>query len=194
MQAAQTRADILAAARRRFAVSGYAATNLKDIAADAGVSVQTLYDSVGTKAELVRGLNDLIDGEAKVWEIAASIPSEQDPRVLAAVPARITRRLVERCGDILRAGVAGMQAEPDLVPVVSEGGRRHRAGVAVVAARLGELGALRDQLTPEQAALTIAALSDFRLAIALIDDHALSLDDVELWIADTTVRAVLGPI
>ena len=37
------------AARRHFASKGYAATSLKEIAADAGVSVQTVYDSVGSK-------------------------------------------------------------------------------------------------------------------------------------------------
>ena len=45
---------ILASARRHFAAKGYARTSLKTIAADVGVSVQTIYDSVGAKADLVR--------------------------------------------------------------------------------------------------------------------------------------------
>ena len=100
LQAEQTRRDILTAARHRFARQGYAATNLKDIAADAGVSVQTVYDSVGTKPDLVRRLNDLIDEEAQVGEIAATLAS-LDPLAIARVPARITCRLIDRCGDIL---------------------------------------------------------------------------------------------
>ena len=90
MQAEQTRHDILAAARRRFATQGYAATSLKDVASDAGVSVQTLYDSIGSKADLVRRLNDLVDIEANVGEIAATVGTEQDPRVIARIPARVT--------------------------------------------------------------------------------------------------------
>src|SRR5262245_37127360 len=82
VQAEQTRRDILEAARRRFAAQGYAATSLKDVASDAGVSVQTLYDSIGTKADLVRRLNDLMDAEANVGEIAATIGTEDDPRLL----------------------------------------------------------------------------------------------------------------
>ena len=192
LQAEQTRADLLAAARTRFARDGYAATSLKDIAGDAGVSVQTVYDSVGSKADLIRGLNDLIDGEAQIWEIASTIPTQTDPLALARIPALITRRLVERCGDILRAGVAGMQAEPELVPVISEGGKRHRAGTAIIAGRLADFGALRDDLSRDDAAITMAALSDFRLAIALIDDHEMTLDEIEQWMADTTMRAVLA--
>jgi AcrR family transcriptional regulator len=191
IQAEQTRADILDAARRRFAANGYAATSLKDIAGDANVSVQTLYDSIGSKAELVRSLNDLVDGEAQVWEIANAIPTETDPLELVRIPARITRRIIERCGDICRAGVAGMQAEPALVPVVAEGGRRHRDGVGSMAARLADMSALREGLDAERAAVTLAAITDFRLALVLLDDHGMSYDEIEAWMSETAVHAVL---
>ena len=192
LQAEQTRHDILQAARRRFATQGYASTSLKDVASDAGVSVQTLYDSIGSKADLVRRLNDLMDAEANVGEIASTIGTEADPRSLARIPARITHRLFERCDDILRAALTGGQAEPELAAVVEEGGNRHRAGAAAVAGRLASLGALRSGLTVEQAATTIAALADYRLAMVLIDDHHLDLEEIEEWMADVTARAVLG--
>jgi AcrR family transcriptional regulator len=191
VQAEQTRRDILAAARRRFAREGYAATNLKDIAADAGVSVQTVYDSVGKKPDLVRRLNDLIDDEAQVGEIAATLATLVDPHAIARVPARITRRLVDRCGDILRACLAGTATEPGLAGLAEEGGRRHRAGTTAVAQQLADVGALRAALDLDQAATTIATLSDFRVAILLIDDHRMTLDQVEDWIAHTTIRAVI---
>jgi AcrR family transcriptional regulator len=193
LQAAQTRRDILAAARHRFARYGYASANLKDIAADAGVSVQTVYDSVGTKPDLVRALNDLIDEEAQVGEIAATLASLVDPHAIARVPARITRRLVDRCGDILRACLAGTATEPGLAHLAEEGGRRHRAGATEVARLLSGTGALRSTLDPGRAAVTIAALSDFRVAILLIDDHRMTFDQLEDWITDTTIRAILEP-
>ena len=121
LQAEQTRRDILAAARRRFAEHGYAATTLKDIATDTGVSVQTIYDSVGNKPELVRQLNDLIDAEAQIGEIVAPLLNETDPLVVARAPARITRRLIERCGDILRAGLAGSYTDDGLAPALEVG-------------------------------------------------------------------------
>ena len=192
IQAEQTRAEILGAARRRFAADGYAATSVKDIAAEAGVSVQTVYDSVGAKADLVRRLNDLVDAEAEVGEIAATIETETDPVALAAIAARVTRRIIERCGDIVRASYDGARAEPDLAPVAIEGGRRHRAGAAAIAARLSSLGALRPDLTAEAATTTIAALAETRLAFVLLDDHGLDLDELERWIASTTTVAVLA--
>jgi AcrR family transcriptional regulator len=191
LQAEQTRADILQAARRQFAANGYAATSLKVIAADAGVSVQTLYDSVGSKADLVRGLNDLIDAEAQIAEIIAAIPDETDPTRLLAIPARVARRIVERCGDIVRASFDAAHSEPDVAAVVAEGGRRLRVGANAIAARLHDVGAVA---TSEQkrAALTIAAITDLRMVLLLVDEHRLKLAAAEEWMTTTLVRVVLG--
>jgi len=191
IQAEQTRIEIINAARRLFATQGYASTSVKDIAREAGVSVQTLYDSVGSKADLVRRLNDLIDSEARVFEIVMTLPTETDPAVLARMPARITRRIVERCSDILRTGLDAARAEPDLAFVIDEGGRRHRAGAHAIAERLAALGALDPQQSVDDAGTAIAALTDFRMALILVDDHGLDFDAVEQWMADMTARAVL---
>src|SRR6478735_3390062 len=162
VQAEQTRVEILDAARRQFATNGYAATSVKEIAAEAGVSVQTVYDSIGSKAELVRRLNDQIDSEARVFEIAMTVPTETDPVAVAHVGARITRRIIERCSDILRTGLEAARAEPDLAYVVEEGGRRHRAGARAVTERLAALNALDPRLSVDEATITVAALADFR--------------------------------
>lgn len=191
MQAEQTRRDILGAARRRFAAQGYAATTIKDVAADAGVSVQTVYDSVGGKPELVRQLNDLIDAEAGIGEIAAGLFVDDDPAAIVRIPARISRRLVERCGDILTAALTGSYVEPELAELVDEGQRRHRAGSAAVAQRLDALGALRPDVTVEAAATTLAALGDFRVALVLGSELGVHGDALEAWIATTAARSIL---
>ena len=50
--AAETRERILAAAWRRFADDIYERVRLRDVAADAGVSVQTVHSAFGTKDQL----------------------------------------------------------------------------------------------------------------------------------------------
>ena len=60
------------------------------------------------------------------------------------------------------------------------------------AAPIKAFNALDPQLSVEQAATTIAAVADFRVALLLIDDHGLDFDAVEAWIAATTARAVLA--
>ena len=52
-QAAATRRSILDAAHRRFVADGYVATTMEGIAAEAAVSLKTVYVGFGTKARLI---------------------------------------------------------------------------------------------------------------------------------------------
>jgi AcrR family transcriptional regulator len=192
VQAAATRHEILSAARRLFAERGYARTSVRDVAATAGVSPQTVYDSVGSKRALVAGLNDLIDQEARLPELVGRAMAGSDPQALAALPARITHAIVGSCGDIVRTLVAGAAAEPDLARVLEEGQRRHRAGASGVAGKLAGLGALTEDLSVDQAAETLAALTDAQYALLLVDQHGWTLARVEEWMSDISRRLVLG--
>jgi AcrR family transcriptional regulator len=57
--AAQTRADILSAARRRFGAEGYDRTTLRAIAADVGVDAALVIRYFGSKQDLVARAADL---------------------------------------------------------------------------------------------------------------------------------------
>ena len=57
-QARQTRREVLAAAKALFLERGYAATTMADVAAEAGVAVQTVYSAVGGKAALLKAVFD----------------------------------------------------------------------------------------------------------------------------------------
>ncbi|MCB5293381.1 TetR/AcrR family transcriptional regulator [Arthrobacter sp. SO3] len=58
IQAAGTRDAIVAAAGRLFAADGYVRTTIDGIAAESGVAVQTVYNSVGNKAALLSAVLD----------------------------------------------------------------------------------------------------------------------------------------
>ncbi len=190
-QAQQTREEILGAARRLFAERGYARTSVRDVADAAGVSPQTIYDSIGSKQALVSRLNDTIDAEAGVEAIAMQSAGSTDPAEIVATPARITRSILEHSGDVVRALVTGAAAEPDLDAVLVEGQRRHSAGAASIVAALDALGALNESVDHGQAVDTLAAISDFRLALVLNESYGWSLDRIEAWIADTSRTLLL---
>lgn len=63
--AARTRSRILAAARALLHEQGYARTTVSEVARRAGVSVDTLYASVGRKPQLVLAVVDDILGEGR---------------------------------------------------------------------------------------------------------------------------------
>ena len=182
-----THDEILRAARRLFAEHGYARTSVRDIAKAAGVSAQTVYDSVGSKQQVVAQLNDLIDTEAGIGPIFGADLHSEDPRVVAAISARVARSILEHCGDIIHALVTGAAAEPELAAVLAEGQRRHVAGTTTVVGRLRELGAV----VPDGAVETLAAVSDVRFALVLQESYGWSLDQLERWIAGTSTTLLL---
>jgi AcrR family transcriptional regulator len=185
-QAQQTREQILGAARRLFAERGYSRTSVRNIAEEAGVSAQTVYDSIGSKQALVARLNDLIDSEAGIGELASTAAGSGDPQQVAALSAAVTRSMLEHCSDILRALVTGAAAEPDLKTVLDEGHRRHVGGARTVVKMLQKLDALSETLDARAAVDTLSALTDFRYALLLRDSYGWSLDRIESWMAQTS--------
>jgi AcrR family transcriptional regulator len=192
-QAQRTQDEILSAARGLFAERGYARTSVRDIAEAARVSAQTVYDSIGTKQALVARLNDLIDAEAGIAAIVGSATGSDDPLQLAGLQARITRSILEHCGDIVHALVTGAAAEPELARVLEEGHRRHVDGARFVVRRLDELGALAEGTSTSAAVDTLSALSDVRFAVVLQDSYGWSLDQIETWISDSARSLLLRP-
>ncbi len=186
-----TRDEILRAARHLFAERGYARTSVRDIAQTAGVSAQTVYDSVGSKQALVSSLNDLIDTEAGIPGLALAAAESDDPHELAATNARITRSILEHCGDIVHALVTGASAEPELAAVLSEGQRRHVEGAGRVVGLLRRLDAL-GPTDPDEAAETLAVVTDIRFALVMQEGYGWSLDRLESWMAETSRRLLLG--
>jgi AcrR family transcriptional regulator len=157
--AAETRREILRAARQLFAARGYANTSIQQIADESGVAVQTIYSSVGSKAALVLALNDLIDEESGVAGLAVEVSREDKPAAAIAKGVHLTRQLNERCGDIIRVLLSAQPAEPDDAAALADGMRRHDQGANQIATKIAALGGLQRKLTPERAAAVFSMMT-----------------------------------
>lgn len=191
--AAATREVVLRSARALFTEQGYAATTINQIAEHAGVAVQTVYSSVGSKAALVLALNDLIDAESGVPEAAQTMRDETDPSALVALGVHLTRLLNERCGDIVEVLIAAAPSSADVQAAVDDGLRRHRAGITDLARRLHELGALAKSTDAEQAAATLAVMTAPASWHQLTAGFEWSFDRAEAWLTDSLTRLLLKP-
>lgn len=178
--------------RTLFARQGYSQTSMVEIAEAAGVSVQTIYDSVGSKAALVLALNDLIDEEGDVAALVRRIPDLEDPSELLQIPISINRNIGERCQDILDALFSGAAIEPELAKLRAESLRRHRSGCGRVAARLEQLGALRPGLDLEEAGDVIAALSSPQVSRLFVVEYGWDWPRWDRWTQDALGRQVLS--
>jgi AcrR family transcriptional regulator len=190
-QAQTTRRDILRAARRLFAERGYAATSMSEIAHEAGVAVQTIYASCGSKRQLVLALIDTIDEEADVAGVAAELAQSDEPREIIELGVRITRQLNERCGDIIGALLSAASVEPDAAAAAQEGKRRHRGGTARTAHKLHTLGALRHGLSADDAAALLATVTWHPAYVQLTQEHNWTYDHCERWITNVLVSSLL---
>jgi len=106
------RGDALRAARRLFAEPGYAGTSINDIAAQAGVAIQTIDARLGSKRGMLLALIDLIDEEAGVRPLAEEVTSAGTSLAALRAGVRVTRSFQERCGDIIEALFTAAGAEP----------------------------------------------------------------------------------
>ncbi|NUR88820.1 MAG: helix-turn-helix transcriptional regulator, partial [Nonomuraea sp.] len=97
-KARETRRRILAATLELFARDGYGATNLQDVAAAAGVAVQTIYFVFGNKRALLKELVDV------------TIAGDDEPVATMDRPWFVAALAAGTAPELLRAHVAGTSA------------------------------------------------------------------------------------
>jgi AcrR family transcriptional regulator len=193
-QAAETRQEILDTAAQLFAERGFAATSIKDIATEAGVAIQTIYSSVGSKGELLRTVADTLDVQAGVREQWERIRSTDDPREMVRYGVQITRSFQDddRAGKLLEAIRAAAPTEPALAEVMVEGMRRHRAGARGLVGYIAEQGHLRPGLDPDRGGAIFAVVTHLATWGSLRGEHGWTPDAIEDWMTETLAAQLLA--
>lgn len=189
--AAVTRQSILRAARELFRERGYGATTAKALAERAGVAVQTIYSTFGSKAGVASALVELAIGESGILELARRIPSVRDPAEAIELIVGIRRRLRERAGETIAAMREGAAIEPALRAAWEEGRRQRRGGQLLLMRRLEEQGALADGLDAARATDITGALTADEVADVLVEQGGWSYDEYEAWLIESLKRLLL---
>lgn len=157
-RAEETRREVLAAARVLFATQGYAATTVTDVATEAGVSVDTVYASVGRKPGLLLAVIDMLLGSAD-----QDIPSEQRDYVRAVRAAKTAEqkialyteglgRIIPRTAPLQAALAQAANSEPECAKVWQRLKDRRAANMRLFAADLRVTGQLREDLDDDAVA------------------------------------------
>jgi AcrR family transcriptional regulator len=151
-QAATTRRAVLGAARDLFARAGYERTSVADVAARAGVSVDTVYTSVGRKPQLLLAVVDMALGSAD-----EPVPAEQRDYVVAVraaatagakidVYAAALGRLMPTVVPLLEALAQAAVTDPECARVRDAIAERRAGNMLMFAADLRATGELRPDL------------------------------------------------
>ncbi len=191
-QAAETRGEIAGAARRLFVARGWAATTVRDVAREAGVSVPTVYAVYGNKAGLTRALADAADIAAEPARSLAELDGgDGDPVRQLAAMAGYDRRLFERAGDVITLVRDAGRTEPELAAAYRAGRQRgDKTRIQVFSSWPG--GVLRDGLDTRSAADVYAAICNIDVYTTLTVERGWQPDRVERWWTEVLARELLA--
>jgi len=173
-RAARTRATrrrIADAAAELFVDQGYAATTLEQIAARAGVAVQTVYFHFGNKRTVLQQAVDIAavgDDEpvpmlGRPWLEEAR--AERDPKRVIALWTAYGREIVARVGPIMRVVRDAAAIDPEMAAQWATNQTQTASAFRVLAEQLDAMQAL--QVPVDEAVDILCALSGLDLYLLL---------------------------
>lgn len=194
-----TRHAILAAARALFLANGYARTSMSAIANQAGVHIDTIYQTIGRKPDLVQLLfESAISGEdeeipALQRDYVRAIQAEPSGRRRLEIYAATVGTIMARLQPIHRVVQEAAAAEPALAALWTDIANRRAANMRLFVEDLARVAYLRPDLTIEQAADVIWSTNGPEFYTLLVIERGWPRDQFESWLADTWERLLLVP-
>ena len=191
-QALVTHRRILDAARRLFIARGYAYVTMRDVAAEAGVAVQTVHAVFGTKLGLAQGIVELAfeDVDPEVLTLIRQADLAQDLMTTLRIVATSARRVQEHFADILL--FMQQTGDPQLLDIADRFDAVRVESLAPVISALARAGVLRAGLTPKEAADLIWALTSPEWYGLLVRRREWDVNRWEENLGDTLVRLLLA--
>ena len=196
-RSAETRQRIVDAARQLMLDVGYRATTGAEVAAQAGVNVDTVYELVGRKPVLLRELiEQAISGTdravvAEERDYVRAVMAEPDPATKLALYATAIRHIHERMAPLFLALREAASTEPDARAVWSEISQRRATNMRKFARELRDAGGLRGGLSIGEAADVIWATNSPELYVLLTVERGWAPERYEQWLADAWCRLLL---
>lgn len=192
-----TRAAIVAAARQLFFDRGYHGAGIDDIAREAGVAVQTIYNSIGGKrAVLARVLDYAVTGDeaTPLDDIGKQLHTGiGDPRRLIRSLVSFWLESFERTLPVLRVIRDAAAVDPEIAALERQRELERFGRYRNTAARLRELGGLREGISIDDAAgvlFTLGHPSQYRF---FVEDLRWSRRRWADWVTAALTSSLLDP-
>jgi AcrR family transcriptional regulator len=193
-QAEATRRRIVDAAADLFVANGYGPTTMKEIAEHAGVAVDTVYATFGSK---VRVLTAIVDarlapaGERNVTQTAGAqwVARLTDQRAQIQAFARDMASISTRVRPISEMLRTARAVEPEAAVVHAEMERHRQRNMRRFVGWIAANGPLR--MSVDRAAVTVWAIASPDVARMLCDVQGWTERQYAAWLGDTLSRALL---
>lgn len=198
-QAAATRREILATAQRLFERDGFAPTTMTAIAAEAGVSLKTVYVAFESKSGvlralwhlLLRGDEDDIPVQRRDWY--REVIDETDPRCRVRLLARSSLQVKQRAAALMGVIRSAAEVDPDSAAlwrrIQTEFWQTQRGVVEA----LDACGDLRADLDVDRGADILWTLNHPDLWQLLVGQRGWTPEAYEEWFRETVAAQLLRP-
>ncbi len=193
-QARATRARILEAAHRLLLADDYQNLTIAALAESAGVSVQTIYNSVGNKAAVVKAVYDVTlagDDDPRAMndrpEFLALADATDGPSMLRAYAA-LSRRIADRVGPLLTVLLTNSDDDVKAFAATIEAERLR--GNATMIGHLVRRFGLPAGLSRRRAIDVVWTLTSPEVFDRLTRQRSWSANDYERWLGDAMIAAL----
>jgi AcrR family transcriptional regulator len=197
-QARQARARVLAAARHRFLAEGYRATALPAVAADAGVSVESIYKAFRNKAGVLKAVFDIaVAGDDEPVAImdrswVAAINAEPDiARKLRLYSDHLVASM-PRTAPILLLARAAATLDADVAVVWQQLQDERLVGMTAFAGHLAGTGLLGVELTQDDVRDVLWTFNSVSIYELLVLERGWAPDRYGRFVADALTGALIG--
>ena len=196
--AAETQRVIVAAATRLFIAQGYQATSVAQIAEQAGVAVQTIYNSIGAKRDVLsRVLDFAASGEQAPVPVPVFMQARAEPEI---DPRRIIDQLVDfwgsalaRTAPIFRVIRQAAALDPEVAELERRRAEQRLRNYGQAARLLARRGGLRPELGADEAAAVIFTVGHPDTYRFLVVEQGWTVDRWSAWVRETLSAALLPP-
>ncbi len=181
-----------------FLANGYGPTTIAAIAAEAAVSVETIYRAWGSKAGVVRALirqslrghedaPPLVEGDA-----IKAVIAEPDARRQMQLYGRLLAEIQPALAPLIRLLRESAPADEELARALEQHKRDRLEGMQGFAGLLHSRRALKDGLTTEAARDILWTMNSSEVYELLVAERNWTPEAYGSWIADTLESALLS--
>jgi AcrR family transcriptional regulator len=196
-RAQRTREEIADVARRLFEENGYARTTVIDVAREARVSPETIYNAFGSKGGLLGAvITASIRGDTEATPLRRrpeieAIRQEQDPRQQLNMYGSLLSTVNSRLAPLVRVVREAAPGDPEIASALGRLRATRLEGMSEFAGLLAERGALRPDISKQEARDVLWTMNSPELYELLVQERGWSARRYGRWVAQQLIAALL---
>ncbi|MER5650992.1 TetR/AcrR family transcriptional regulator [Streptosporangium sp. NPDC002524] len=189
--AEMTRQEVIKAARKLYAVPGYAQTTVDKIAREARVSPATVYAQCGGKDGLLRTLMDIWTTSPTVGRIISDAAAAPTGRTKLEVLAAGYVAHAAEAGDIMRIVERAAPSSPAAQTFLDVADQRHIEALEMIVEGIAGNGDLAEGLSVEDAAKIIFFHFRNPQLVLAVETFGWGVERGTRWLVDRVAAAIL---